>query len=81
MGAAGAGYGAGWKWADRRLKTDIHPIGTTKFGCTIYQFRYRNSGVVQIGFMADEIKLDFPEFVMRIGDYDAVNYTGVLSHG
>lgn len=49
--------------SDRRLKTDIQRLGTLDSGIPIYRFRYRDSGKVHIGVMADELERVYPEAV------------------
>jgi hypothetical protein len=64
--------------SDRRLKTDISPVGfDAGTGLMIYSFRYTwdNEGVVRVGFMADEVEIVAPWAVCDIGDgYKGVDY-------
>jgi hypothetical protein len=66
-----------FKFSDRRLKKDIVRIGE-KLGLPWYGFRYiweDNISPLSYGFMADEVKAKFPDFVKREGDYDMVDYS------
>lgn len=56
--------------SDRRLKRDIHRIGTLK-GVPLYRFKYLWSDQVYEGVMADEVR---PEARINIGGYLAVDY-------
>lgn len=81
--------------SDRRLKADIKRIGTHKTGAGIYSWCYVDMpedfpveyasmakwGQNAIGVMADEIKEIIPEAVMKVGQYDAVNYSMVDAYG
>lgn len=72
--AAGTAFG---KTSDRRLKTDITPVGRLDNGLTVYSYRYKTGGPVEIGVMADEVALLKPEAYIPGGagnGYDAVNY-------
>lgn len=65
------------KWSDRRLKTDIKRIGEHR-GLPVYSYRYKWDCLPQIGFMADEVKAFCPEAVVRVGEYDAVDYARIV---
>lgn len=62
--------------SDRRLKTDIVPVGQLDNGLTAYSFRYKAGGPTVIGVMADEVEMVKPEAVVKgaFGGYDAVRY-------
>jgi hypothetical protein len=61
--------------SDRRLKMNIHRIGTHRLGIGIYEYDYV-WGEHAIGVMADEVKLVKPEAVIRGQDgYDSVDYS------
>lgn len=85
-----AQLGSAFLLSDRRLKTDIERIGTHKLGIGIYSWKYldippddfdmkllkmANWGGKSTGVMADELKEVMPEAVVRIGNYDAVDYS------
>jgi hypothetical protein len=71
---AGAGLKA-WGASDRRLKKDIKPLRASLAGVPLYTFRYRvNPGVIQVGVMADEVRLMHPHAVTMIGGFDHVDY-------
>jgi uncharacterized protein YqgQ len=61
------------KFSDRRLKTDIQAIGR-RHGLTEYSFRYLWSKLPEIGFMADEVEKLYPNAILNIAGYKAVNY-------
>lgn len=81
-GLAGSGLGgwasSGFKFSDRRLKTDIEQVGTFK-GLGVYLYRYVWGGPLQIGVMADEVRRLMPDAVKRVGGFDMVNYAKVLA--
>lgn len=86
LGSAGIGaYGmsklgpAALALSDRRLKRNIHRIGTLPNGLAVYRYRYVWGGPEQVGVMADEVKRVLPHAVVNIGGYDAVNYAEVLN--
>ena len=61
--------------SDRRLKMNIHRIGTHNLGIGIYEYDYV-WGEHAIGVMADEVKTVRPEAVIRGADgYDRVDYS------
>lgn len=73
--AIGAGLGSpgGMGFSDRRLKRNIHRIGTHRLGIGIYEFDYV-WGEHAIGVMADEVERVMPSAVIEIGGYKAVDY-------
>ena len=67
--------GAGAAASDARLKTDIHPVGTTADGLTLYQFRYIGLPMVYEGVMAQDVLSVRPDAVIIApGGYMAVDY-------
>jgi hypothetical protein len=64
---------AGIMKSDRRLKKNIHRIGTHKLGIGIYEFDYI-WGAHAIGVMADEVLEVMPEAVTEVDGFLAVNY-------
>jgi len=70
--------------SDRNLKENIEPIG--RIGAlTLYQWDWIPETKDMIintfptmGFVADEVKQHFPEFVKEICGFDCVNYSGLL---
>ena len=60
--------------SDRRLKTDISPVGSLANGLPVYLFRYKSGGPMQIGLMADDVEKVCPEAVHEIDGFKAVNY-------
>lgn len=62
--------------SDRRLKTSIKFLGIASNGLNVYQFRYKNSSNLHIGYMADEVEKLYPEAVLTNSDgYKMVNYS------
>ena len=64
--------------SDRRLKTDIQPIGMLDDGLKVYSYRYKSGGPVQIGVMADEVAVLRPQAYIKGGagdGFDAVDYS------
>lgn len=60
--------------SDRRLKEDIHPIGKTFDGQTVYKYRYKGEPKFQIGLIAQEVEKHHPHAVGLAGGYKTVNY-------
>jgi hypothetical protein len=75
MGSAGLG---GLGMSDRRLKTNIRKLGYMANGIGVYVYNYIWGGPEWIGVMADEVKTVLPDAVVRIGEYDAVDYSKIL---
>ena len=76
MGGAAKMWRA-WKGSDRRLKTDIQPVGRhERTGLALYEFAYKtNPGRRFLGVMADEVREVFPEAVQETKQgYLTVNY-------
>jgi len=66
--------------SDRRLKTDIVPVGRMENGLTVYRYRYKAGGPYVIGVMADEVERVIPHAVLKgvvPGGFDAVNYAAL----
>jgi len=64
IGSAALKYGGGAAlFSDRRLKTDIVPVGTLDNGLTVYSYRFIDGGPTQIGLMADEVERVNPDAV------------------
>lgn len=62
----GAGLGgAGGYYSDRRLKTEIEPLGMLPNNLMVYRFRYMGTKGYVIGFMADEVQELYPHAVTR----------------
>jgi hypothetical protein len=51
--------------SDRRLKTDIRPVGKLLDGQTIYSYRFRGSPRTQLGLIAQEVEKRRPDAVSR----------------
>lgn len=67
-------------FSDRRMKHDIHRVGTSRNGLPVYAFKYKGDNVVHIGLMADEVEKVKPEAVIdtTLG-FKAVNYPLALA--
>lgn len=63
--------------SDRRAKTDIKRVGKTDGGLPVYTFRYRDSGLVQMGVMADEVEAVIPAAVHEFGGLKHVDYSQI----
>lgn len=76
FGLAGSLGGMGiYKYSDRRLKRDIKEVGKLENGQTVYSYRYLDGGPIEIGLMADEVREDNPDAVVRTNSgFDAVDY-------
>ncbi len=61
-------------FSDRRLKTDIEPIGQLPNGLPVYSFKYIWSDEPQIGLMADDVLKVHPEAVGEYLGYKTVDY-------
>lgn len=83
LGTAGAAGGAlgilpFLMMSDRRLKTDIHPIGVLPNGLEVFSFRYIWDDHKQVGVMADQVKQIMPHAVFDVGGFDAVDYRAII---
>jgi hypothetical protein len=56
------------------FKTDIVSGGTLDNVLTVYQYRYKSGGPMQLGVMADEVKAVNPDAVITVDGVDYVNY-------
>jgi hypothetical protein len=81
---AGAQAGATYMASDRRLKTNVQPLGKRN-GVNIYSWDWTEEGAKiaspdqpTVGVMADELILTHPHLVHRAADgYLRVNYSGL----
>ncbi len=89
-GGAGAGIGFGLRnqqgnfFSDRNLKENIEKIGNIG-PLSLYQWDWIPetkdmliSKFPTMGFVADEVKKHFPDFVKDFYGFDSVNYSGLL---
>jgi Chaperone of endosialidase len=61
--------------SDIRLKEDVRRVGTTVFGLSLYQFRYRGKPETYEGVMAHEVLQVIPRAVSVAADgFYRVNY-------
>ncbi len=72
---------AGMAFSDKRLKSEIEPMGITANGFDLYRYRYiwEPVGTRRVGVMADEVARTKPEAVASVGGYDAVDYTTAMA--
>lgn len=74
FGLLGAGISA-IPFSDRRLKDDIRRVGKLDNGLTVYSYRMKDSPMMQIGLMADEVAEVHPGAVHRDSSgFDKVDY-------
>ena len=63
------------KSSDRRLKTDIRPVGKLHDGQTVYSYRFRGNPRTEIGLLAQEVEKRRPEAVSRhLSGFKMVDY-------
>jgi hypothetical protein len=73
-GGDSGGGDTGWN-SDRRLKTNVHRLGTSPAGIPIYAFRYVWGGPLFIGAMAQDLLLIRPDAVIQTASgYYRVDY-------
>lgn len=66
--------------SDRRMKHDIHRIGTSKNGLPLYRFKYKGEHVERIGLMADDVEKVAPGAVIDTAlGLKMVNYSMALA--
>jgi hypothetical protein len=80
----GMQYGAGVKspgfdslikqFSDQRLKKNVARLGTRSDGLGVYEFEYIWGGGRQIGLMAQEVAILYPEAVGESGGFMTVDY-------
>jgi hypothetical protein len=63
--------------SDRRLKTNIKPVGKTDGGLTVYTYNYVWGGPTQMGVMAQDVEEKDPSAVVEIDGFKAVDYSKV----
>ena len=67
--------------SDERLKDNMHPIGKSFDGQTIYRFNYKGDPKTQVGFSAQEVEKNHPEAVYKNEDgLRFVNYDQATHH-
>lgn len=71
------GFMGSFLLSDRRAKTDIKRVGETDGGLGVYTYRYKNSPMVQMGVMAQEVEKKTPSAVGNFGGLKAVDYSQV----
>lgn len=74
QGIGGTAQYLGGIFSDRRLKEDIKAVGKLDNGLTVYSYRYKAGGPVQIGLMADEVEKVAPEAIGESGGFKTVRY-------
>ena len=60
--------------SDERLKENIHPIGKTNDGQTIYRYNFKGDHRTQIGLLAQEVEKHHPGAVGLAGGWKTVDY-------
>lgn len=60
--------------SDMRAKQDISPVGILNNGLTVYAYRYKGDGPMQIGLIAQEVEMFRPEAVTEIAGLKHVDY-------
>ena len=55
-------------FSDRRMKTDIKPMGEAGgvLGLKVYEYRYKGDDAKRVGFMAQDVKRVLPEAVQEV---------------
>jgi hypothetical protein len=76
---AGMQYGAGitkptFSFSDQRLKKNVARLGTRSDGLGVYEFEYIWGGGRQIGLMAQEVAILYPDAIGESGGYMTVDY-------
>lgn len=79
LGSLGGTLGAAAILSDERTKTDIEPLDLRINGSNVYRFRYKSTGKIQTGFMAQEIEKTKPEAVRTINGVKHVDYALALA--
>ena len=74
MAAIGSMASSAMMLSDMRAKTDISRVGTLDNGLSVYAYRYKDGGPMQIGVMAQEVEQVKPHAVAEIGGIKHVNY-------
>ena len=75
LAAAAASNSGGVAASDRRLKTDIRRVGTTRLGLPLYHFRYQDLPQVYEGVMAQDVAILHPGAIKPLPHgYMAVDY-------
>jgi len=76
-GLAGIG-GALIRWSDKRLKTDIVPLGRDDNGLMAYEWTYTFAPGRYRGYMAHDVKALYPDAVVtQANGFDAVDYARI----
>jgi hypothetical protein len=75
----GMQYGAGITnptlgFSDQRLKKNVARLGTRSDGLGVYEFEYIWGGGCQIGLMAQEVAILYPDAIGESGGYMTVDY-------
>ena len=73
-GSGTANPGFGKTFSDQRLKKNVVRLGTRSDGLGVYGFDYIWGGGRQIGLMAQEVAILYPEAVGESGGYMTVDY-------
>ena len=60
--------------SDRRLKTSVTRVGRHQNGLNLYRYRYIWGGPERIGVMAQEVALIYPDAIVPVNGWLAVDY-------
>ena len=61
-------------FSDEDLKEDIAEVGSLHDGQPVFSYRYKGDPTPRIGLIAQEVEKVYPEAVVDIGGYKAVDY-------
>lgn len=61
-------------YSDRRLKTNVRRLGVRPDGLGVYAYNYIWGGPERVGVMADEVERIYPDAVMEIAGFKAIDY-------
>lgn len=76
FGLAAAPFGM-FSISDRRMKENVVPVGRTPKGLPLYQYNLKGSDVQEVGVMADEAELVFPDAVREFNGVKMVDYSRI----
>lgn len=65
----------GLAFSDRRLKTDIRPVGEIE-GTKLYKYRFKGDTATRLDFMADEVPVEYK--VAHPSGFEMVDYGRLL---
>lgn len=74
IGGISAGAGLLGAFSDPDLKTDVREVGRLYDGQPVFNYRFKDSNIPQIGLMADRVAKEVPEAVGERSGFRTVNY-------